>query len=231
MGETIAQSSIHFIDEKSGFLENGQTGEICISGPCLSNGYFHQPDLTNEKFVELSNPKFGQIKVYRTGDLGRLLDNGEIEFKGRIDGQIKIRGNRVELGEIEVALMKEESVNQAIVILREDYPGRKALVAYLTGNKTPGDSNKLRYHISKLLPDYMIPSAFIWLNEFPKTTSGKVDRKALPKPDLKRPELNVLYKSPKTKIEKDIIGLFIDIFQYDKIGIEDNFFELGGNSF
>ena len=230
IGETIAQSSIHFIDEKLGFLENGQTGEICISGPCLSNGYFHQPDLTNEKFVELSNPKFGQIKVYRTGDLGRLLDNGEIEFKGRIDGQIKIRGNRVELGEIEVALMKEESVNQAIVILREDYPGRKALVAYLTGNKTPGDSNKLRYHISKLLPDYMIPSAFIWLNELPKTTSGKVDRKALPKPDLKRPELNVLYKSPKTKIEKDIIGLFIDIFQYDKIGIEDNFFELGGNS-
>ncbi|ETZ22625.1 type I polyketide synthase [Pedobacter sp. V48] len=230
IGETIAQSSIYFIDEKSTFLENGQTGEICISGACLSNGYFHQPELTNEKFIELTHPTLGQIKVYRTGDLGKLLDNGEIEFEGRKDGQVKIRGNRVELGEIEVALMKEESVNQAIVILREDYPGRKAIIAYLTGNDATGDSNKLRYHISKLLPDYMIPSGFIWLNELPKTTSGKVDRKALPKPDLKRPELNVLYKSPKTKIEKDVTGLFLDIFQYDKIGIEDNFFELGGNS-
>lgn len=230
IGETIAQSSIHFIDEKLTFLENGQTGEICISGPCLSNGYFHQPDLTNEKFIELLHPALGKIKVYRTGDQGKLLSNGQIEFGGRIDGQIKIRGNRVELGEIEVALMKEESVNQAVVILREDYPGRKALIAYLTGNKAPGDSNKLRHHISKLLPDYMIPAGFIWLEQFPKTTSGKVDRKALPKPDLKRPELNVVYKSPKTKIEKDIIAVFIDIFQYDKIGIEDNFFELGGNS-
>nr|WP_294870102.1 polyketide synthase [uncultured Pedobacter sp.] len=230
IGETIAQSSIYFIDEKLTFLENEEIGEICISGPCLSNGYFNQPDLTNEKFVELTHPTLGQIKVYRTGDLGKLLDNGEIEFKGRKDGQIKIRGNRVELGEIEVALMKEESVNQAIVILREDYPGRKALVAYLTGNKAIGDSNKVRYHISNLLPDYMIPSGFVWLEDFPKTTSGKVDRKALPKPDLKRPELNVLYKTPKTKLEKDVIGLFIDIFQYDKIGTEDNFFELGGNS-
>lgn len=230
IGETIAQSSIYFIDEKLTFLENGEIGEICISGPCLSNGYFHQQDLTNEKFIELNHSTLGQIKVYRTGDLGRLLDNGEIEFKGRKDGQIKIRGNRVELGEIEVALMKEESVNQAVVILREDYPGRKALIAYLTGNKATGDSNKVRHHISNLLPDYMIPSGFVWLEELPKTTSGKVDRKALPKPDLKRPELNTLYKSPKTKLEKDIIGLFIDIFQYDKIGIDDNFFELGGNS-
>nr|WP_084407138.1 type I polyketide synthase [Pedobacter panaciterrae] len=230
IGETIAQSSIYFIDEKLTFLENGKTGEICISGTCLSNGYFHQPDLTNEKFVQLLHPILGQIKVYRTGDLGKLLDNGEIEFEGRKDGQIKIRGNRVELGEIEVALMKDDNVNQAIVVLREDYPGRKALIAYLTGNKETGDSNKLRYDISKLLPDYMIPAGFVWLDDLPKTTSGKVDRKALPKPDLKRPQLNVLYKSPKTELENDVIEVLLNIFQYDKIGIEDNFFELGGNS-
>ncbi|NRF38224.1 polyketide synthase [Pedobacter foliorum] len=230
IGATIAQSSIYFIDEELTFLENGKIGEICISGPCLSNGYLHQPELTDAKFIELSHSTKGQIKVYRTGDLGKLLENGEIEFGGRKDGQVKIRGNRVELGEIEVALMKEEEVNQAIVTLREDYPGRKTLIAYLTGNKATGDNNRLRHSISKLLPDYMIPSGFIWLEELPKTTSGKIDRKALPKPDFKRPELDVLYKSPGTQLEKDIAALFLDIFQYDKVGIEDNFFELGGNS-
>lgn len=230
IGSPMAGSSVFILNESLQLLENGNEGELCISGVCLANGYINQEELTSEKFMDWAHPTLGKIKIYRTGDLGKYLENGEIEFHGRKDGQIKIRGNRVELGEIEVALMQHESVAQAVVILREDQPGRKNLVAYIVGNKQAFDAKILREQVMKLLPDYMIPSSFIWLEQFPKTVSGKIDKKLLPKPDAKRPELNVLYKKPVTKLEKEIANLLSDILQYDKVGIDDNFFELGGNS-
>ena len=230
IGSPMAGSSVFILDENLQSLENGNEGELCISGICLANGYLNQEELTSEKFMDWNHPTLGKMKIYRTGDLGKYLENGEIEFHGRKDGQIKIRGNRVELGEIEVALMQHESVEQAVVILREDQPGRKNLVAYIVGNKQAFDAKILRDLVMNLLPDYMIPSSFIWLENFPKTVSGKIDKKLLPKPDAKRPALNVLYKKPGTKLEKEIAQLLSDILQYDKIGIDDNFFELGGNS-
>lgn len=230
IGSPMAGSSVFILDENLQLLENGNEGELCISGVCLADGYLNKKELTAEKFMDWIHPVLGKIKIYRTGDLGKYLENGEIEFHGRKDGQIKIRGNRVELGEIEVALMQHESVEQAVVLLREDQPGRKNLVAYVVGNKQTFDAKILRDQVMNLLPDYMIPSSFIWLEQFPKTVSGKIDKKLLPKPDAKRPELNVLYKKPGTKLEKEIAYLLSDILQYDKIGIDDNFFELGGNS-
>lgn len=230
IGSPMAGSSIFFLDENLKLVENNEPGELCIAGLCLSNGYINQTELTNDKFINWQHPELGPFRIYRTGDLGRFLSNGEIDFIGRRDGQVKIRGNRVELGEIEVAIMNEGQASQSTVILREDYPGRKTLVAYLVSNEQTFDAQKLRKFINRTLPDYMVPANFICLEELPKTTSGKVDKKALPKPDIKRPALNVLYRKPGSKTEKDITKVLLETLLYDRIGVDDNFFELGGNS-
>lgn len=230
IGAPMANASIFFLDEDLKLLEHGEVGELCISGVSLSNGYLNQAELTAEKFINWEHPTLGLLRIYRTGDLGSFLDNGEIDFIGRRDGQIKIRGNRVELGEIEVAIMEQGQANQCVVVLREDYPGRKTLVAYLVCESSTFKAQELRNYISAKLPDYMVPASFVCLDILPKTVSGKVDKKALPKPDLKRPELNVLYRRPNSTTEKHIANVLLEILPYDKIGIDDNFFELGGNS-
>lgn len=230
IGSPMANAQVFFLDEALNLVENGQSGELCISGACLANGYLNQPELTAEKFITWTHPKLGQIRIYKTGDLGKYLENGEIEFHGRKDGQVKIRGNRVELGEIEVVIARQPDIRQAVMLVREDIPGRKMLVAYIVGDQNKQDTLHLRKTIAALLPDYMIPDHFVWLDELPKTSSGKVDKKALPKPELNRPELNIPYQKAGTQIEKDIALVFREVLQYDKIGIHDNFFELGGNS-
>lgn len=230
IGSPMAGAHIFFLDENLKIVENDEIGELCISGLCLANGYFNQPEMTNEKFLNWQHPEAGPVRIYKTGDLGRFLDNGEIDFRGRKDGQVKIRGNRVELGEIEIAIINEGQASQSVVILREDYPERKTLVAYLVCEQQTFNAQELRRYISRTLPDYMVPASFVCLNELPKTTSGKVDKKALPKPDIKRPALNVLYRKPGSETEKDIAKVLLETLLYDKIGIDDNFFELGGNS-
>lgn len=230
IGSPMAGAMVLPMDENMELVQEGGIGELCITGACLANGYLNQPEMTNEKFVEWRSTTIGVVTIYKTGDLGRYLPNGEIEFIGRKDGQVKIRGNRVELGEIEVAIMQQGNIRQAVVVLREDLPGRKTLVAYVVSNPDEFDANKLRTAISNLLPDYMVPAGFVCLTELPKTTSGKVDKKALPKPESKRPDLNVLYKKPGNALEKEIALLWTELFQYERIGIDDNFFELGGNS-
>lgn len=230
IGSPMAGARIFFLDENLKLVKNNEIGELCISGFCLSNGYLNQPELTNEKFLHWQHPEIGLIRIYRTGDLGRFLNNGEIDFIGRKDGQVKIRGNRVELGEVEMAIMHEGQASQCVTVLREDYPGRKTLVAYLVCDQKIFKAQELRSYISTKLPDYMVPASFVCLNELPKTTSGKVDKKALPKPDLKRPALNVLYRKPGSNTEKNIAKVLLAVLLYDRIGIDDNFFELGGNS-
>jgi hypothetical protein len=143
---------------------------------------------------------------------------------------VKIRGNRVEVGEIEVLLNQLEGIQQSVVVAREDVPGQKRLVAYLISSGVKKDLAFLRDSIVQKLPDYMMPSAFVWVDGFAKTTSGKIDRNVLPAPDLQRPELSVLYKAPITTAEKHIAALWAELLQLDKVGIYDNFFELGGNS-
>jgi amino acid adenylation domain-containing protein len=230
IGSVMANSNIYFLDESLQLVKDGEIGEMFISGPGLANGYLHQPEMTAERFIDWIHPSTGHIRLYRTGDLGKLLDNQEIEFLGRKDGQVKIRGNRVEIGEIEIAIMQQANISQVAVVLREDQPGRKSLVAYVVGQNDNKDGLYLKNQLAGLLPDYMVPSTVVWMDELPKTTSGKVDRLKLPEPELFRPDLSVIYQAPRNQIEKDLTSVWMELFRYDRIGIYDNFFDLGGNS-
>jgi len=229
IGTAIDNSEMLILDGALNKLPDGEIGELGISGKCLAEGYLNRPELTAQKFVTLRVDN-KDIRVYRTGDEARFLPDGNIEFLGRKDDQVKIRGFRVELGEIEVLLSKQENIMQAVVVAREDSPGNKRLVAYLVSSNGNKNTGALRKAIEEQLPDYMMPAAFMWLDDFPKTTSGKVDKKSLPKPEIKRPALSVLYKAPVTETEVIIANMWTTLLQLDKVGIHDNFFELGGNS-
>lgn len=230
IGQPFANTTIYIVNDRLELVPEGEEGEICIQGVCVANGYLNEPELTVKSFINWIDPKGNTLRLYKTGDLGKILPDGNIEFHGRRDGQVKIRGNRIELADIEVALMQQQDVQQAVVIAREDVPGKKYLAAYLVNREGDVDIKQLRNRLINVLPDYMIPSYFVQLEELPKTSSGKVDRKLLPKPEAKRPDFGVLYKSPSTEIEKNITEVLVSIFQFDKIGVDDNFFELGGNS-
>jgi len=230
IGVAIDETEILILDEELKKLPYGETGELCASGLSLADGYLNRPEMTAEKFVNWHETENKTTRIYRTGDLARYMPDGNIEYLGRRDTQVKIRGNRVELGEIEVLINQLNDIQQAIVVAREDVPGSKRLVAYLVSAKNKPDTDYVRASIEQQLPDFMHPSAYVWLNELPKTTSGKVDRKNLPKPSIERPDLNVLYKAPSTPAEKNIAGVWMELLLFDKIGIDDNFFQLGGNS-
>ncbi len=230
IGIPIDNTAILILDEELKEVPYGETGELCAAGLCLADGYLNRPEMTAEKFVDWSDAEGIEKRIYRTGDLARYLPHGNIDYLGRRDTQVKIRGNRVELGEIEVLINQLEDIQQAIVVAREDVPGQKRLVAYMVSAKGKGDTDQVRKSIEQQLPDFMHPSAYVWLTELPKTTSGKVDRKNLPKPDFKRPELSILYKAPLTNVEKNITSVWMELLLLDKIGADDNFFQLGGNS-
>jgi amino acid adenylation domain-containing protein len=230
IGKAMDNVTIHILDEQLNEVAKGEQGELCISGINLAYGYLNRPDLTDEKFINWADTAGKPTRIYHSGDLGRYLPDGNIEYLGRRDTQVKIRGNRVEVGEIEVLLNQLEGIQQSVVVAREDVPGQKRLIAYLISSGIKKDIAFLRDSIEQKLPDYMMPSAFVWVDGFAKTTSGKVDRNALPAPDLQRPELSVLYKAPITTAEKHIAALWAELLQLDKVGIYDNFFELGGNS-
>ena len=228
IGKPIAGIDVFMLDENDQLSADDTVGELCISGVCLASGYLNQPALTAEKFGQYEHPQRGRIDLYRTGDLARYLPDGAIEFQGRKDDQVKIRGNRVELGEIEVALAQQPGVQQAVVIAREAVGGSKTLIAYVIATPST-DMTAVRAAIEQQLPDFMIPAYFVRMDEFPKTSSGKVDRKALPAPERKRPD-STPYRKPKTKLEKVITGIWSGLLDFDKVGLDDNFFELGGNS-
>jgi amino acid adenylation domain-containing protein len=230
IGKPIDGCAIYMLDEKLQPVNIGKSGELCIAGECLAEGYLNRPELSREKFVQWVHPDKGPIRIYKTGDLAKYSADGNIEFLGRKDDQVKIRGYRVEPGEIEVLLNAQKGIQQAVVIPREDSPGQLRLVAYIISSVNEKDSSALRNKLQAQVPDYMIPSVFIWMDEFPKTSSGKIDRKSLPKPDNKRPELSVLFKAPVTITEKRLATLWTELLQIDPIGINDHFFELGGNS-
>ena len=229
IGVPIDQTSIYILDEQKNILRDGQTGELAITGISLAEGYINRPELTAEKFV-IIDVQGTATRAYLTGDLAHYKQDGTIEFLGRRDDQVKIRGYRIELGEVEVALNNIPGIQQAIVIATSDTAGQSKLLAYLVTNNGLQDTLAVRKELENKLPDYMIPSSFIWMDILPKTTSGKVDKKALPLPERKRPELSVLYKSAKTALEKKIAGIWSEVLELDTVGINDNFFELGGNS-
>ena len=228
IGKPISNTSIYILNTENQLVPQGIFGEICVSGAGLAKGYLNNPVLTAEKFI--TNPFESDQRLYKTGDLGRWLPNGEIEFIGRKDEQVKIRGFRIELGEIETVLQNYKGISLAVVLARTDAQGEKKLVAYLVPLSTDKNIAPIRKYLNEKLPEYMVPSSFVWMNDLPKTTNGKIDKKALPAPDRKRPELSVLYRSPKTAEEKKIASLWASILDLDQVGLEDNFFELGGNS-
>lgn len=230
IGQAIDNVELYIINESLQLLPDGDVGELAIAGVCLAEGYLNQPALTSEKFIELTIPEKGTVRIYRTGDLARYQTDRTIEFLGRRDDQVKIRGHRVELGELEVIINQIDGVKQAVVVAREGIGGQKRLIAYLVGTTDQVDQAGVRKELEQRLPEYMIPSAFVWLIDFPKTSSGKVDKKQLPDPELKRPDLTTAYRKPKTTDEQAIARVWLNLFELDRIGLDDNFFELGGNS-
>lgn len=227
IGKAIDNVELLVLNEQMEPVIKGEEGELYLGGACVAKGYINREYLTAERF--LADPFDPEGRLYRTGDRAAELPNGEIDFKGRIDGQVKVRGYRIELGEVEVALEKHASIEQAVATVREDRPGLKRLIGYYVAN-TEVSVNELRKHLASLLPDYMVPSAFVAVKELPRTPSGKIDRKGLPAPDVKRPELDVAYAAPKTIVQKTLANVWADLLGIDRVGINDNFFDLGGNS-
>ena len=227
IGKAIDNVKLLVLDEQMKPVKKGEEGELYLGGACVATGYIGRDDLTAERF--LTDPFEAGGRLYKTGDRAAELPNGEIDYKGRIDGQVKVRGYRIELGEVEVALEKHASIEQAVANVREDRPGLKRLIGYYVA-KNEVSVNDLRKHLASLLPDYMVPSAFVAVKELPRTPSGKIDRKALPAPDVKRPELDVAFAAPQTGVQKTLANVWADLLGIDRVGIDDNFFDLGGNS-
>ncbi|MBL0044991.1 MAG: amino acid adenylation domain-containing protein [Flavobacteriales bacterium] len=227
IGKAIDNVKLLVLDEQMKPVKKGEEGELYLGGACVATGYIGRDDLTAERF--LADPFEAGGRLYKTGDRAAELPHGEIDYKGRIDGQVKVRGYRIELGEVEVALEKHASIEQAVANVREDRPGLKRLVGYYVA-KHEVSVNDLRKHLASLLPDYMVPSAFVAVKELPRTPSGKIDRKALPAPDVKRPELDVAFAAPQTGVQKTLANVWADLLGIDRVGINDNFFDLGGNS-
>ncbi len=214
----------------------GLAGELCIAGQGLARGYLNQPGLTAQRFLPDPFSTTGGERMYRTGDSARFLDDGNLEFLGRIDQQVKIRGVRIEPGEIESALSQHPGIAQAAVVDRREGPSETRLVAYVvpeTGSFN-GDSgalhSRLRRYLGERLPEAMIPSAFVEIESMPLNSNGKVDRKALPEPDFARPQLDVDYQAPSTPAEEVLCEMWAELLGVERVGLRDHFFELGGHS-
>ena len=231
IGRPIANAKTYLLDERLRPVPIGVPGELHIGGAGLARGYLNRPDLAAERFIPNPFSEEPGARLYKTGDLARYLPDGSIKFLGRIDHQVKLRGYRIELGEIEAVLEQHPAVLDGVTIIREDVPGDSRLVAYVVLSREPGSvMSELRSFLREKLPEYMVPSAFVRLNEVPLTRHGKVDRQALPAPESERPELHAAYVAPKTRIEGTICAIWQEVLRVEKVGMEDNFFDLGGHS-
>ncbi len=226
IGKPIANTQVYILDRYGNPTPIGVTGELCIAGDGVGAGYLNRPELTAEKFVD--NP-FGEGKMYKTGDLAYWREDGNIVYVGRNDFQVKIRGLRIELGEIENAICQDANVSQAVVVVRKDESGRQLICAFYT-EKSPSDLKAIKKHISDKLPKYMMPHIFTALSEMPLTSSGKINRKALPEVDLRHIESNVEYVKPLGEMEKKMAKLMEQVLKYSPIGLYDDFFDCGGDS-
>jgi thioesterase domain-containing protein len=231
VGIPLPDLQVYILDRHRQLLPIGVPGEMYVGGAGVARGYLNRPELTCERFT--NNPFSNEpgARLYRSGDLARYLPNGDIEYLGRIDHQVKLRGFRIELGEIETALRVRPDVREAAVIVREDTPGDQRLVAYLVaraGEKP--DASTLRTRLAETLPEYMMPNAFVWLDQLPLTPNGKVDRKAMPAPETGIGVMPGDMDQPANLLELELIRLWRRLFQRENIGRRDNFFDLGGHS-
>jgi amino acid adenylation domain-containing protein len=229
IGRPIANTRISVLDSQLQPVPIGVSGELYIGGANVARGYLHRPDLTAQRFLPDPQGTDPQARLYKTGDLGRWRDDGTLEYLGRNDGQVKLRGFRIEPGEIEAQLMQHDRVKESVVIAREDTPGEKRLVAYVTARE-PGfcaGAEELRAYLRRLLPDYMVPSAFITLEELPLTPSGKLDRRALPAPSDRLPAAG---EGPQTATEMRLAAIWSEVLRVPLVGRGEDFFALGGHS-
>ncbi|MEH2186433.1 MAG: amino acid adenylation domain-containing protein [Nostoc sp.] len=246
IGRPIANTQIYILNKHLQPVPIGVSGELYLAGIGLARGYLNRPELTEEKFIANPfndvdlNKRFkiaefpihnSNTRLYKTGDLARYRPDGNIEFLGRIDHQVKVRGNRIELGEIEALLEQHPQIRETVVLARKDIANDCRIVAYIVNyENTTHSVNELREFLKEKLPEYMLPSAFVVLDTLPLTPNGKVDRHALPVPDNLRPELTVAFQLPQSKMEQQIAKLWQEVLHLDKVGIHDNFFDLGGHS-
>jgi amino acid adenylation domain-containing protein/non-ribosomal peptide synthase protein (TIGR01720 family) len=231
IGKPSANNSIHILNKRYEPALLGAPGELYVGGAGLTYGYLNRADLTAERFVPDPFSKEPSARLYRTGDLARYMPNGDIEFLGRIDDQVKVRGFRIELGEIESALSGHPAVQETVVLAREGADGNKRLVAYLvTKSEVAPAINELRSFLREKLPEYMAPTAYVFLDALPLTPNGKVDRRALPEPDQTRPALANHFVAPRDRKEEILAEIWSQVIGVERVGVYDNFFELGGDS-
>lgn len=227
IGTPIANTRVYIMSEDSKLMPRGEEGEICIAGDGVALGYLFKEELTAQKFLPDYFNK--EERMYRTGDIGKYLPNGELQCLGRIDSQVKVRGYRIELEEIENVLLKHPDVKECVVSTKKNKEDEKVLVGYYIADRIITTTEVTQF-LKKSMPDYMIPEAIVKIDKIPLTPNGKVNHLALPEIDNKRPELSVEYVAPETDVEKEIASLWSRVLGIDDIGVLDNFFELGGTS-
>jgi amino acid adenylation domain-containing protein len=234
IGRPISNVQMYVLDPHGHPVPIGVVGELFIGGVGVGRGYLNRPELTAERFIRDPFRAQPEARMYKTGDLGRWRADGSLEYLGRNDHQVKIRGFRIELGEIEIQLARHAQVKEAVVVAREDVPGDKRLVAYWVAQNRPSTegvlgAESLRAHLKAVLPEHMVPSAFVLLESLPLTSNGKLDRRALPAPEL-RAYISRQYEAPLGQVEEILAGIWEGLLRVEHVGRRDNFFELGGHS-
>ncbi len=231
IGRPIANTKLYVLDGQGRPVPVGVAGELHIGGIALARGYWGRPELTAERFIPDALSGVPGARLYRTGDLARWLPDGALEYLGRVDFQVKVRGFRIELGEVEAALLGHEALKEAAVVVREDVPGHKRLVAYVVGRGEVPGAAVLREWLGQRLPEYMVPAAFVRLEAMPLSPNGKLDRKALPAPDeASRLDSGLAYVPPRNQLENRIADIWKEMLRVERVGRDDRFFDLGGTS-
>ncbi|MBU6411539.1 MAG: AMP-binding protein, partial [Verrucomicrobia bacterium] len=231
VGHPIANTQMYILDQNLLPVPVGVVGELMIGGAGVARGYLGRPELTAQRFIPNPFPGRGAERLYRTGDLARYLPNGEIELLGRMDHQVKIRGHRVELGEIEALFNEHPAVRECVVVAREAASGDRRLVAYVVQREEDGPTRRqLHRFAQERMPDYMVPAQIVFMTAFPQTPNKKIDRNALPAPDGEVVERESDFEPPATEVEKTLAELWGELLEVQRVGRRDNFFESGGHS-